>query len=421
MTNTLIYLTGRENEHLPLFLHLSDSLNSYIISPKPGDLTAPYIRKRGEKIIFLDDLPAGKNPPPVPKEVIAKGLKYISPVSFGTTIKQALFYKIFSEYWYVSLKEKLWARQLFCDYYNKFIRLLEKKHISKIIVWRHFLLVPIRALSLAAQTKNIPVLYIYNGLFAHTMCVQDREDITSLTNIRNTRTFYRRYNQKDAIQLLRFMKTYHPSLEPQPKAMSVRNLRGKYHIPNGKKIIFVPMQMPPLLPKSSIYIKDEEEFMNYIVTSCEDEKGFFFVFKLHPNCERILSSRSGNQIIFKNANVRDLIELSDLVVTIGSGAGLEALLFHKKVLCLGDAVYSGMGFTIDLDDLINLKMAIKQALQTPSSEKYSTNFLRFVYELYFNFYFPYCVYPNKNMETEMDQILERIKEFSCETNVGDEG
>ena len=44
-----------------------------------------------------------------------------------------------------------------------------------------------------------------------------------------------------------------------------------------------------------------------------------------------------------NININDLLENSKIVVTIGSGVGMEALLFNKQVVIFGQADYDSTG------------------------------------------------------------------------------
>jgi capsule polysaccharide modification protein KpsS len=63
------------------------------------------------------------------------------------------------------------------------------------------------------------------------------------------------------------------------------------------------------------------------------------------------------------ANSHDLIERSKAVVTIGSTVGLEALLYGKPVLTLGDPFYAGAGVTVDVDSFAEVPEALARSLQ----------------------------------------------------------
>jgi capsule polysaccharide modification protein KpsS len=69
-------------------------------------------------------------------------------------------------------------------------------------------------------------------------------------------------------------------------------------------------------------------------------------------------------------NSHDLIENAAAIVTIGSTVGLEALLYRKPVLTLGDPFYAGAGVTIDVASFAEIPRAVPEALTfTPDPER----------------------------------------------------
>jgi hypothetical protein len=62
-------------------------------------------------------------------------------------------------------------------------------------------------------------------------------------------------------------------------------------------------------------------------------------------------------------NSHDLIEQSGAVVVISSTVGLEALLYDKPVLTLGQPFYSGLGVTMDVDSFAQIRHAVPAVLQ----------------------------------------------------------
>jgi capsule polysaccharide export protein KpsC/LpsZ len=56
----------------------------------------------------------------------------------------------------------------------------------------------------------------------------------------------------------------------------------------------------------------------------------------------------------------DLIKRSDVIVTITSQAGLEALLYQKPVIVNSNCFYAGLGFTYDYDDLEDLHYCLNK-------------------------------------------------------------
>jgi hypothetical protein len=62
-------------------------------------------------------------------------------------------------------------------------------------------------------------------------------------------------------------------------------------------------------------------------------------------------------------NSHDLIEQSEAVVVISSTVGLEALLYDKPVLTLGQPFYSGLGVTMDVDSFAEIRDAVPAVLK----------------------------------------------------------
>jgi hypothetical protein len=62
-------------------------------------------------------------------------------------------------------------------------------------------------------------------------------------------------------------------------------------------------------------------------------------------------------------NSHDLVERSRAIVVIGSTVGLEALLYAKPVLTLGQPFYSGFGVTVDVESFAEIHAAVPAVLQ----------------------------------------------------------
>jgi len=85
----------------------------------------------------------------------------------------------------------------------------------------------------------------------------------------------------------------------------------------------------------------------------------FIVFKPHPDVVAQLRSgaitsevtRKYADTVVSDANVIDLIDIADVVETISSLAGFEALLRRKTVVVHGSPFYAGWGLTQDLTPL----------------------------------------------------------------------
>jgi len=191
-----------------------------------------------------------------------------------------------------------------------------------------------------AKLKGIKVYYFENGLLPHTL-VFDQKGINFDNSVPRDRHFYEAY-QSDV---------------PLPKAL-VPRIGKKRAIFEGDEeklpetYIFVPFQVDydTQIITQSPWIQNMRMLYD-LVEKIASQSNYHFVIKEHPSSgveypdlhER--ASRIPN-IHFANAHsTQNLIEQSQAVITLNSTVGIESLLFHKKVIVLGNAFYAIDGIT----------------------------------------------------------------------------
>jgi hypothetical protein len=100
-------------------------------------------------------------------------------------------------------------------------------------------------------------------------------------------------------------------------------------------------------------------------------QGHDLVLKEHPmslgrNSIRLLHRlrrRSNVRLVDPYTSTHELIRRSEAVVVIGSTVGIEALLYDKPVLTLGDPYYAGYGVTLDVGSLAELHERVPELLR----------------------------------------------------------
>jgi hypothetical protein len=106
--------------------------------------------------------------------------------------------------------------------------------------------------------------------------------------------------------------------------------------------------------------------------------GYDLVLKEHPmsvgrNSVRLLQRlrrRPNVRLVEPRASSHDLIRGSAGVAVISSTVGLEALLYEKPVLTLGQPFYSGYGITLDVDSFVEIRARVPELLRfRPDSER----------------------------------------------------
>ena len=106
--------------------------------------------------------------------------------------------------------------------------------------------------------------------------------------------------------------------------------------------------------------------------------GYDLVLKEHPmsigrNSVRLLRRlrrRPNVRLIQPYTSTHDLIRESAAVAVISSTVGLEALLYEKPVLTLGDPFYAGFGVTVDVDSFAEITEQVPELLRfSPDPER----------------------------------------------------
>ena len=100
-------------------------------------------------------------------------------------------------------------------------------------------------------------------------------------------------------------------------------------------------------------------------------QGHDLVLKEHPmslgrNSIRLLRRlrrRPNVRLVDPYTSTHELIRRSEAVIVIGSTVGLEALLYDKPVLTLGDPYYAGYGVTLDVQSLAELHEQVPELLR----------------------------------------------------------
>ncbi len=99
--------------------------------------------------------------------------------------------------------------------------------------------------------------------------------------------------------------------------------------------------------------------------------GYDVVLKEHPMSVgrnslallRRLRTRPNVRLVGPRTSSHELIRRAQAVAVIGSTVGLEALLYEKPVLTLGQPFYSGYGVTLDVDSFREIRTKVPELLR----------------------------------------------------------
>ena len=138
----------------------------------------------------------------------------------------------------------------------------------------------------------------------------------------------------------------------------------------GERYIFFPLHAPD---DSQITIRAPQFFHQEFVVEMLARflpEGYKLYVKPHPAANgyyplamlRSIAKIKNVSLLHPGINSHDVIRNASVVVVINSTVGFESLLYCKPVIVLGEVFYRGYGLTVDVENLFDLKAAIKRAL-----------------------------------------------------------
>ena len=244
-----------------------------------------------------------------------------------------------------------------------------------------------KTLSLLAHTHDVPVLFFERGLLPQTLYV-DTEGVNYKSSLAGDKWFNNKIPYSSGKKIA-MAKDYCQKIKAEKKSVvdigekkSVREIKKKLNIRASDKVILFPMQIEAdsnILYFSPHYSK-MIEIIKDIQRAIAQFKDIQLIVKLHPEDKNRLnelrSLTNNSTHLLDDVNLYSLFELADLIITVNSTVGLEALLFEKPVIVLGKAIYSEKGFTYDLLEKQNLSNLVKIALEKHNFSK--KDFYRFI-------------------------------------------
>ncbi len=184
----------------------------------------------------------------------------------------------------------------------------------------------------AVKNLGKQTLFFENGFLPHTTQM-DFQGVNAANSVPGDLAFYKRLSFDKACAL--------------PKRLQVRQSKKQTHkhadtLP--EKYIFVPFQVAydTQIVQYSPWVKDMYQLFE-IIKTCAAHTGLHFVIKEHPS-DRVSNYQalygSSDKVSFSSDETQKLIENAEAVLTINSTVGIEALLFEKRVIVLGEAFYA---------------------------------------------------------------------------------
>ena len=159
--------------------------------------------------------------------------------------------------------------------------------------------------------------------------------------------------------------------------------------PLNKKIIFFPLHD---IAESQVTVRSNgfiDQVLLLKLISLNVSDNYQILVKEHPNVlgkmrlNDLLSIRRLGNISLVNPKIsaHALIKLSDIIMTINSTVGFEAILYQKPVITFGKSFYRGRGLTLDINSINKIPEKVKEAeIFSPKYEEV-LNFLKDIMEI----------------------------------------
>jgi capsular polysaccharide export protein len=226
------------------------------------------------------------------------------------------------------------------------------------------------------RREGMDKLYFENGAIPGTTTV-DPKGVNYVSSIPRDPEFYMSRTKKN-VKLP--SKLVERETKKRPSTTTYKTLPGKY--------IFVPFQVDSdtQITEFSDWIKNMRHLFD-VISALKERLGDEIpdiVIKEHPSSKNSYEDLHGlNQKLrfYNDTSTQELIENASFIITINSSVGVEALLFKKPVIVLGQAFYG-------MDGLVQLagdeQKLIEACLNVcPPNEKLRINFFSYLYEEYY--------------------------------------
>ncbi len=267
---------------------------------------------------------------------------------------------------------------------EEFFEHFKKNNYAKIIFTNPFKDKKIKDIYYKAKKDGIKFYVVERGALPDSMYI-DSTGFCCDSKMYNPIYWDHNLSAQDRSNTLNYINNYITNpryLENQSQQIGKDNLRYKLGLSKNTKIIFVPLQSRSDVTVN-MFCGNIKSFDNFITLVNEVAKklphNYRMLVKKHPLS--LANENISNIISVDNYNIDDLIDISDYILLMNSGAGVLGILKNKKVICTSQAFYNHHGICISASSSNDILKIIDNGFN-PDSEKQ----LRFISYLINNFY-----------------------------------
>lgn len=317
-----IYIAGHE----PIIL---------MYQPKKGNI----FKVNGIKVIALNDF--------LPKSTATK-------LGFDSPLYKALKVKDFVEVEGKRRPELTWpSRQASTSqsvgrHVEAIIAILTMIQPDHVVIWNGFTGYVANILRKICEVDQIPTAFLERGLFKDSIFI-DRSGVNGAASISHIHPQHFDRDQIDPTGFEFLKKCF--KLETGTSQISDEDKQDEYA---GKRVVFFPLQVQ--LDTNIVLYSPYKTMRHAFFTMYQQLNDGNTVFILRPHPEenpqqKLNIPKMDNVIISTERSLEYWIDRCDIVITINSTVGLEALIKHKPVVCLGGSIYSAFPYLVKLNNL----------------------------------------------------------------------
>jgi len=267
---------------------------------------------------------------------------------------------------------------------SSLINFILQNNISRVIFHNPYASDKLIELYNVVRDRNIPYIVCERGALRGSVFL-DTNGFNADSSSYNSEYWDKEisFNEREnVVSYIKDEKNNSDSLEIQKEKISKNKLRKKIGISDGKKVLFVPLQRPTdtVIKYFSGPIRSYENFISLIrALAYALPEDWEIVVKKHPL--EIESPEIQGVYYANHENVKSLIELSDTVLVINSGVGVESMIYGKPVLVAGRAFYNHKGLCLSVSSVEDV---LKGLFFKPDDEK-TLRFLSYLINDFYSF------------------------------------
>lgn len=315
---------------------------------------------------------------------------------------------------------KTYADNLAVYFYDYCVTALNKFNPEKVIIWNQFSAMH-EVMANLCREKKIPIIFMEFGVLPGTFAIDSNGQMgESLVSINYTDFLNQPVSDKeilDAKKVIDFIKKTKLNRNIQPINNIIKEIKDKLKADRPTILVFGQSDyesgLCPYTENTKKYhspiVKSSDESLR-IIAKIAKENNYNIIYKPHPGMKYLNKKFEipSHVIIVDDVSIHDLIELSDVVVTVLSQTSYESLIKGIPVLMLGYNQLKGKGCTYEAFEYDAIEINLKNAIRYGFTEQQKSAFNKHVAQLLKYYLFDDMVKKDIKIGRNMDDFLKLL-------------